>query len=328
MRSTLRSRLGSTPRSARRLRPAAAGAAVAALALAALAGCTGTGSSDAANTNSRPAPVDGAGVSPAPPGKYRTLPQPCSAVDLDSLKQLVPGATDYAGAEALTYDTDRLVGCAWKGRAADGSTSSLSLSVVRVVSYNPAVSDEVEAESDFEQKAAAASIPSAPPSGGPTTNPQTTPPTSSGSSTANPDTGGTNSAGSASGGTQSSGTASGGTDAGGTDAGGTPSAGSTGTGSSNGANAAKDSNSADSSSPDLAPRRLSHVGNTAFIDDVLKTRASGPNRTVTLVFRTANVIATVTYSQSAPHDAPSPKSLDLQKAAQKVAGELEGKVEG
>ena len=309
-----------------------------ALALAALAGCTGTGSSDAANTDSRSAPVGGASVSPAPPGKYRTLPQPCSAVDLDSLRQLVPGATDYAGAEALTYDTDRLVGCTWKGRTADGSTSSLSLSMVRVVSYNPAVSDEVEAESDFEQKAAAASIPPAPPSGQPTspqttnsqsTNPQTTSPqttspaTASGSSAADPHTDGTNSGGSNSGGTNASGT-----NAGGTNTGGTPSAGSADTGSPNGANAAKGSNSADSSSPDLAPRRLSHVGNAAFIDDVLKTRASGPNRTVTLVFRTANVIATVTYSQSAPHDAPSPKSLDLQKAAQKVAGELEGRVEG
>ena len=94
MRSTLRSRLRPARRSraARAAAPAAAGAAVVALALAALAGCTGAGSSDAANTDSRSAPAGGASVSPAPPGKYRTLPQPCSAVDLGSLKQLVPGA--------------------------------------------------------------------------------------------------------------------------------------------------------------------------------------------------------------------------------------------
>lgn len=297
MRSTLRSRLRSTLRSPRRL-PVAAGAAVTVLAVAVLGGCTGSGSSDSADGDGRTSPVDGTTVSPAPPGKYRTLPQPCTAVDLDSLKKLVPGAKDYAGVESLTYDTNRLVGCAWKGTTAAGTSSTLSLSMVRVVSYNPAVSDEAEAEADFAKKAENASISLTPASGTPTaptapTTPTTGPPTTNGT----PDPTGT-----------ATGAATGTTA-------GTP----------NGANGTDNVNS---TSPDLAPRVLTSVGNAAFINDVLKTPKTGPRRTVTLVFRTANVLATVTYTQSSPSDTAAPKSADLQKAAQKVASELEGKVEG
>jgi hypothetical protein len=302
--STLRSRLRSTLRSPRRL-PVAAGAAVVVLAAGALAGCTGSGSSDSADGEGKSSPAGAATVSPAPPGKYRTLPQPCTAVDLNSLKKLVPGDKDYSGTEALTYDTDRLVGCSWKVAAADGASSSLSLSVVRVVSYDPAVSDEVQAESDFDQKASAASIPPTPSSGSQTPSAPTTPSGSPSDTTS----GSSGSSGS------SNSTASGAN----------PSSTSTSTGTPNGAN---DTKNVDSSSPELAPRHLAHVGNTAFINDVLKSRASGSSRTVTLVFRTANVLATVTYSQSSARHAQPPKSADLQKEAQKVAGELEKKVEG
>jgi hypothetical protein len=292
VRSTLRSRLRSTLRSERRL-PVAAGAAVTVLAVAVLGGCTGSGSSDGADGDGGTSPADGTSFSPAPPGKYRTLPQPCTAVDLDSLKELVPGAKDYAGAESLTYDTNRLVGCTWKGTAADGTSSTLSLSMVRVVSYDPTVSDEAEAKADFAKKAEAASVSLTPPSGTPAT--PTDPPATSGT----PDP---------------TGTATGA---------GTPTG--TTTGTPNGANG---TDSVNSTSPDLAPRALRSVGNAAFINDVLTTPKAGPRRTVTLVFRTANVLATVSYTQSSPSDAGAPKSADLQKAAQKVAGELEGKVKG
>ena len=338
MRSTLRSRLRSAPAlrpappSTLRRPPVAAGAAVAALtalAVAVLAGCTDSGSADSTDGTGSAVPADGTSVSPAPPGKYRTLPQPCTAVDLDSLKKLVPGATDYGGTEALTYDTDRLVGCSWKATAADGASSSLSLSVLRVVSYDPAVSDEVQAESDFDDQATAAAIPTVPPSGTPTSPPQTT----GSPSGADPsDTAGTNAATGAGTGAGTNPGTNPGTDAGTTSATGTTvgtatatATGATTTGTPNGANGTKN---VDSTSPDLAPRRLPHVGNAAFINDVLKTPATGPRRTVTLVFRTANVLATITYTQSSAPGTPSPKSADLQKAAQKVAGELEHKVEG
>lgn len=319
MRSTLRSTPGSasrsTPASARasRLPPVATAASLVTLAVTALGGCTGTGSAGGIDIDGNSSPPGGAVASPAPPGKYRTLPQPCSAIGLDSLKKLVPGAADYAGTESLTYDTDRLVGCSWKGTV-DGSTRTLSLSVVRVVSYDPQVSAEAEAEADFEQKAAAASIPPSPPGGDPT-NQASTPPTGP----SDPATANGTVAGSPDGSADPSGTAdpTGTTEPGGTQKAGSPN-GSDGSGGS-------DDNAAQ---PNLAPRLLANMGNAAFINDVLRTPPSGPNRTVTLVFRTANVLATVTYTQSTPSGTPAPSSADLQKSVQRVAGELEHTVEG
>lgn len=250
-------------RSTRRL-PVAVGAA--ALAVAALGACSASGSAAGSASDGKSVPIGGSSstVSPAPPGKYQTLPAPCTAVDPEVLKRLVPAAGDFAGVESLTYDTDRRVGCSWTGRTAAGTSDTLSIDMERVVSYDPAVSAEVQAALDFEQQAATAAIPQA------TTTPgTTTPPTS---------------------------TATGGT-------------------------------GADGSSPDLAPRRLTDVGNTAFINDVPKGHPTASHRVVTVVFRTANVLVTVTYTQSSAPGGVQPQSADLQKAAQQVADELERKVE-
>lgn len=238
--------------------------ALAALAaLGTMAACTPGGSASGAAPDGKSVPLDGSSVSPMPPGKYQTLPQPCIAVDLDLLKQLVPGVADYAGREALTYDTDRRVGCGWRGATSDGTTRTLKVDFERVVSYDPGVSDEVQAETDFDQQAAAASIP---------LSPTTTPPATV--TTAPPTT--------------------------------SP-AGGDGT--------------------DLAPRRLTDVGNAAFINDVRTARPGAVRRDITLVFRTANVVVSVVYSQASPRDTLPPQSADLQKGAQQVAAQLERKVE-
>ncbi|MFG1808641.1 hypothetical protein [Streptomyces sp. NPDC049040] len=250
----------------------ALGALVVALAVGALGACTGGGADGSANDGKSAQLPGSETVSPAPPGKYKTLPQPCAAVDLDTLKALVPGAVDYAGTEAVTYDTDRLVGCGWQAKTPDGSSRSLRIDMERVVSYDPAVSDEVEAKSDFDDQAVAASIPPLPLPG---TSPTTTPPTS-------PTTG----------------------------TGGTPPAG------------------PEDGSADLSPRRLTNVGNAAFINDVASTPKGSHRRDVTLVFRTANVVVRVRYAQSSPTDATPPQSADLQGGAEKVADQLEHKVEG
>ncbi|WP_333769125.1 hypothetical protein [Streptomyces sp. IBSBF 2435] len=255
--------------------PAALGALALAVAVGALGACTG-GGTDNASSDSKSARLNAGTVSPAPPGKYRTLPQPCIAVDLDTLKALVPGGLDYSGTESLTYDTDRRVGCSWRATTPDGSSRSLAIDLERVVSYDPAVSDEVEAKSDFDDQAATASIPPLPLPGSTTT---TSPPT-----------------------TQTSGT--------------------TGT-SGTGAPTGPAGNSAD-----LAPRRLTDVGNAAFINDVPATKKGGvARRDVTLVFRTANVVVNIRYTQSSPADAAPPQSADLQGGAQKVAEQLERRVE-
>lgn len=302
----------STLPSTRRL-PLVAGAVLTAVAVATLGACTGSGPSDGADGDAKTGPVAGGSVSSAPPGKYRTLPQPCTAVDADSLKKLVPGMQDYSGSESLTYDTDRLVGCSWKAKTADGTSRSLTLSLVRVVSYDPSVSDEAQASSDFDKKAQAASIPSTPPGGSPTTTSPTSSSTTPSNATSNsgPNGSESTSAGNAAGDNAPSGS-------------GTPSS----SDSSNNAIGSKGADGANAGSPDLAPRLLSGVGNTAFINDVAKKPGKGASRTVTLVFRTANVLATVTYTQSSITDAQSPKSADLQKGAEKVASDLQHKVEG
>jgi hypothetical protein len=278
-------------RSTRRL-PVSAGAAVGAvaLALAALGACTGGGAHTGSATDSKSASVDGDTASPLPPGKYQTLPQPCVAVSPDELKKLVPGATDYAGRESLTYDTDRRVGCAWQGATSDGTSRTLSIDVERVVSYDPAVSDEAQAELDFDRRAGAASIPLTPTSapGGTTTSPPPVSPTATATGTAPGSGAGT-------------GTAT--------------------------------SSASDDANPALQPRELPGVGNDAFINDVLATPKSpatsrtGARRDVTLVFRTANVVVSITYSQSAPRGGTDPSSPDLQKGAQQVAGQLESRIE-
>ncbi|WUH91614.1 hypothetical protein OG900_16865 [Streptomyces sp. NBC_00433] len=236
-------------------------------ALGVLSACTGGGAGGAANDSKSVQLPYGGTVSPAPPGKYKTLPQPCAAVDLDTLKALVPGALDYSGRESLTYDTDRRVGCGWQASTPDGRSRALTIDLERVVSYDPAVSDEVEARTDFDDMAMAASIPPAP---GTTPTTPTTPTTDPGS---------------------------------------TSPAGSGG------------------SSPDLSPRRLADVGNAAYINDKPSTSKGLARRDVTLVFCTANVVVSIRYAQSSPADVLPPQSLDLQRGAEKVAGQLEKKVE-
>ncbi|SFE74584.1 hypothetical protein SAMN05216251_10542 [Actinacidiphila alni] len=288
--------------------PAATALAVTVAALGALTACTADGTSADSVTDQKAAQLAGGDssstVSPAPPGKYRTLPSPCTAVDADLLKQLVPAVPDIAGSEALTYDTNRRVGCSWRGTTTAGASDTLRIDLERVVSYDPAISDEAQAQQDFTQKAADASIPALPTSSDTPTTP--TPPTTT------PPTGGTGSGGSTTRGTNGASTDSGTGDPNGTGTG-------TGTdaGSGNGG-----------SSPDLLPRRLTDVGNAAFINDVVAPHSKQPRRDVTLVFRTANVLVTVTYAESAPSGSLPPSSADLQKGAQEVADQIERKVKG
>jgi hypothetical protein len=129
---------------------------VSAAALATVAGCSGSsgGSGGSAGTGV----AAGAAPTTAPPGKYRTLPEPCGSVSTTTLHALLPASGDYAGTALPTYDTDRRVGCHWTGTA-QGADRELSVDFERVVSYDPAVSDEQKAQQDFAERAAAAHIP-------------------------------------------------------------------------------------------------------------------------------------------------------------------------
>lgn len=139
---------------------------VAVLLAALLAGCTGGSSDDGATDDSKP----GGSSSTAPaaqPGKYRTLPEACAAVDHGTLDSLLPGIkqisdedqreTAYEGTPTLTYDTDRRVGCRWKVESTD-ATDHLFVDFERVVSYD-SVSDDGKASGLYTDKETAADLP-------------------------------------------------------------------------------------------------------------------------------------------------------------------------
>ncbi|MEU0602464.1 DUF3558 domain-containing protein [Streptomyces sp. NPDC006393] len=283
------------------LRKAYVPGATALLAALLLTGCT-DGSPDGGRTDD--ANQDGAGTTTveAQPGKYRTLPEACGAVGHGTLDSLLPGIkqiTDpdqrdraYQGQATLTYDTDRKVGCRWKVDSTE-ATDRLHIDFERVVSYDNSVSDDSQAQSVFATKQADAHLPV----------PPTTP---SGSDTA-PGAGAGSSSGSGS----------------------TPSSSSSGAPSPSSSGATPSSSAASSSSPpaadpaDLQPRTLGDLGDEAFLDDQLSSSGStAKQRTVTVAFRTSNVIVTIEYEEQPTAVGVLPDSEEMQDKARKLAARL------
>ncbi|KPC84205.1 MULTISPECIES: hypothetical protein [Streptomyces] len=269
-----------------------------ALLVALVAGCSA--GSDAADSDADMKPGSPT-VSAAPPGKYRTLPESCRAVPRSTLKDLLPGAAQlpdeqqekvFEGTAVVTYDTDRKVGCRWKSDAQDASRN-LSIDFERVVSYDPAVSDDDRAREVYSTKVEAADLPtsagvtpsetpSAPASGAPGGKPSGSPSgTPSRKATASPS-------------------------------------------GSDGAEADPSGGTTDADPGlDLRPRLLDELGDAAFLDDAL-TRAgsTAQHRTVSVVFRTSNVIVTVLYTEQPARVSEVPDSRELQEKAQALARKL------
>ncbi|MFE5945253.1 DUF3558 domain-containing protein [Streptomyces sp. NPDC056480] len=268
----------------------------------------------------------------APPGRYRTLFEPCGAVPQATLKDLLPGAAALADAErdkayrgvaAVTYDTDRRVGCTWKADTPDIS-HRLVLDIERVVSYDTAVSDDDRAQEVYVRKQLAAGIP-LPPTAPPTTAPATAPPaTTTPSAPAAP---GSPTASGPPPGTPQGTTSPAATTAGATAAGdaadapsGKPPAGTTAP--------ASGATPSDPSPTGLEPRVLEGLGNVAYLDDALSTvGANGHQRVVSVVFRTSNVIVTVSYREQTTGSAEAPDSMELQEKARNLARLLAERLE-
>ncbi|KUN78246.1 hypothetical protein AQJ66_31375 [Streptomyces bungoensis] len=273
----------------------------AALLAALLAGCTsGSGGGDRTD-DSNPGDAGTATVA-AQPGKYRSLPEACGAVDHDTLDSLLPGIkqiTDpdqrdkaYQGDAELTYNTDRRTGCRWKVESAD-ATDRLSVDFERVVSYDNAVSDDDQARKLFEERESAADLP--------------TPAASSPSSTSSASPSG------------SSGSAAPGS---------SPSATATASGGASPASPSASESGTDESA-DLQPRVLPDLGDEAYLDDRLST--SGPTaeqRTVTVVFRTSNVIVTLEYEEQPMATGAVPDSKEMQDRARELASGLDDALGG
>ncbi|MER5767751.1 DUF3558 domain-containing protein [Streptomyces sp. NPDC001985] len=268
-----------------------------------VAGCTGDSGDEGEATDAK-------GTAPAAqPGKYRTLLEPCGSIGRSTLKELLPGAVDLPdeqqqkilrGTPTSTFDTDRRVGCGWRATAPDAS-HTLSLDFERVVSYDPAVSDSDRAQEVFAKKQSAASLP------------VTTPSPGAEGSREPGEPGAQSSQGAPAPGTDTATDTDTGGSPGATDGGGSPG---TGTG---------------GDADDLAPRILDDLGDAAFLNDELSSAGAGStarSRTVSVAFRTSNVIVTVVYTEQAGRVTTVPDSKELQDKARGLAGSLAGKFGG
>ncbi|GGZ26495.1 hypothetical protein GCM10010300_82340 [Streptomyces olivaceoviridis] len=286
----------------------------AALLAALLAGCT-SGSGDKGPTDDANPGDAGSATAAAQPGRYRTLPEPCGAVGHDTLDALLPGIqqiTDpaqrdkaYQGDATLTYDTDRKVGCHWKVESA-AATDRLSVDFERVVSYDNTVSDDDQAQRLFLDKETAADLPAPATSSAPPSSPTPTA-SASASSSAKGSPGGAASPGSTRPSSANSPASS---------------------GSSESSDASSDASSGAASS-DLQPRVLTDLGDEAYLDDRLSTSGStAEQRTVTVVFRTSNVIVTIQYEEQPMAMGTVPDSKEMQDRARNLASRLDDALGG
>ncbi|MEU9371968.1 DUF3558 domain-containing protein [Streptomyces avermitilis] len=277
------------------------GAAV--LLAALLAACTGGSGSDSPPDDPKPGDA-GPSATAAQPGKYRTLSDACGALSQGTLDSLLPGIkqlTDqeqrdqaYEGDATLTYDNDRRSGCRWKAESTD-TTDHLLLDFERVVSYDNAVSDDTRAQKVFAAKQTDANLPEPSTSGsGPEGSDGSagseSPTSASPSGSASPTPSGDSSGSAGPGGASPSGSA-------------TATAGATATG----------------TPADLQPRTLDDLGDAAFLNDVLSTARQ---RTVTVVFRTSNVVVSIEYDEQPTHPGTVPDSKEMQDRARKLAQQL------
>ncbi|MPY52408.1 DUF3558 domain-containing protein [Streptomyces acidicola] len=287
---------------------------VAVLLTALLAGCTGSDESnspdDKPGASSTTAPA-------APPGRYRTLPEPCGVVSKGALDALLPGIkqltdeeqreTAYEGEATQTFDTDRRVGCRWKVESTV-ATDHLFLDFERVVSYDNAVSDDDKAAEVYAAKLEAADLPEP--------------------SAAESDGGDSKKDGK-----KADGGEGGNEDETGTSGDPKPSE-STSESASDSSSSSDVPDSSDSSgSPDsadssaspsgtpaaLQPRTLDDLSDEAFLNDELST---AQQRTVTVVFRTSNVIVTVEYAEQPTSVTEMPDSKEMQDRARNLAARL------
>lgn len=259
---------------------------VAALLAAVLAGCTGSSDDGGPSDNSNPGTAGSASPA-AQPGRYATLPEPCGVVDPRTLGELLPGIGEMAD------ETRR--------EKAYGGEATLTYDTDRKVGCRWKV-ESAEATNhllvDFERvvsydnavsdDAQAAELFATRQSAAELPEPVVT------------------TTGSPSPSTSAS-----------------PSA-SSSTGPSADAGSSPPSSALPSVAPtDLQPRLLEDLGDEAFLDDELDSAGStAQQRTVTVAFRTSNVMVTVEYAEQPMTVGAVPDSKEMQDRARKLAAEL------
>jgi hypothetical protein len=263
---------------------------IAALLAALLAGCTGGSGSNSKAADPKPGDVS-VNAPAAQPGKYRTLPEACAAVSHDSLDSLLPGIKQITDQDQrdTAYEGQATLTYDTDRRVGCGwkvestdATDHLSVDFERVVSYDNAVSDDSRAEDIYATEETAANLPEASASATPSDTASAT-----GSATATPSA--------------------------------TPS-----TSTSSTSSASASTSAGPSQTPaDLQPRKLSGLGDEAFLDDKLNSGSStAQQRTVTVVFRTSNVIVRIEYAEQPTASTGTPDSEEMQDKARNLARKL------
>ncbi|BFO14228.1 hypothetical protein SHKM778_06160 [Streptomyces sp. KM77-8] len=264
------------------------GSGVAALLAAVLAGCTGSPDDGSRSDDSNPG---SAGTAPqaAQPGRYATLPEPCGVVGDATLDQLLPGIgqmTDLDKREKAYAGAATLTYDTDRKVGCRWKVESAEATDHLLVDFERVVSYD-NAVSDDAQ---AGELFAAKQSAARLPEPVVTS-TESGTPSTDPST--------------------------------DPSADPSSTGS-----ASPDAVSPDPASPsapptDLQPRLLEELGDEAFLDDELDSSGStAQQRTVTVAFRTSNVIVTIEYAEQPVSVGVVPDSKELQDRARKLAAEL------
>ncbi|WP_405860799.1 DUF3558 domain-containing protein [Streptomyces sp. NBC_01515] len=266
----------------------------AALLVALLAGCT-SGSADSGTTDDANPGEAGTATAVAQPGKYRTLPEPCGAVGHGTLDSLLPGIrqiTDPEQREAAYAGDATLTYDTDRKVGCRWKVESTDATDHLLVDFERVVSYDNAVSDDSQAQTIFATKETAADLPEPTAS-------ATASESASPDSTAADSA--------------------------TPSV----TPSSPSSTSGSGSPSPTASPTGLEPRALSGLGDEAFLDDALSGSGStAQQRTVTVVFRTSNVIVTIEYEEQPATVGVVPDSQKMQDRARKLAAQLADSLNG
>ncbi|MFE5404398.1 DUF3558 domain-containing protein [Streptomyces sp. NPDC056580] len=258
----------------------------AALLVALLAGCTSGSRDDGPTDDANPGNA-GTATPAAQPGKYRSLPEPCGVLGHDALDTLLPGIAQIADPDQRekAYEGEATLTYSTDRKVGCRWKASSGAATDRLaVDFERVVSyDNAVSDDDQAQKLFQEQETAA----------DLPEPSTPVSATPTP-------------------TASAGDDA-------SPS----GSGSPDASAPESSSGAAGAPPAELQPRVLPDLGDEAYLDDRLSTSGStAEQRTVTVVFRTSNVVVTIEYEEQPMATGTVPDSKELQDRARTLASRL------
>ncbi|MCM1976916.1 MULTISPECIES: hypothetical protein [Streptomyces] len=262
---------------------------VAALLAALLAGCTGSSDDGGPTDGSNPGD-SGTATAAAEPGRYRTLPEPCGSVEPDTLDALLPGipeVSDEEQREKLYEGTATLTYDTDRKVGCRWKVDSAAATDHLFIDFERVVSYDTAVSDDSQAEDVFARLRTE----ADLPEPADTDAESSGSESPDKPTDAVSNSLTPS------------------DPDASPSSSAT--------------SAPDTTPADLQPRLLEDLGDEAFLNDVLSSAGStAKQRTVTVAFRTSNVVVTIQYEEQPATVGVVPDSKEMQDRALNLAIEL------